>query len=70
MIAMMIVGGLCPIAYVVYEIKWARMPSAPRRLVFNKTFVMCIVIDFIYMRMPSFTIAREHLLTVILSSVL
>lgn len=53
MIAMMIVGGFCLIAYVVYEVKWARMPSAPRRLVFNKTFVMCIVIDFIYMRMSS-----------------
>ncbi|KAH6896758.1 major facilitator superfamily domain-containing protein [Thelonectria olida] len=49
LIAMMIVGGLLLIAYVVYEMKWARVPSAPRRLVFNKTFVMAIVIDGFYM---------------------
>lgn len=50
LIAMMIVGGLLLIAYVVYEIKWARVPSAPRRLVFNRTFIMAIIIDSIYMR--------------------
>ncbi|CAG8059727.1 unnamed protein product [Penicillium salamii] len=49
LIAMMIVGGLLLIAYVAYEIKWARVPSAPRRLVFNKTFIMAIIIDSIYM---------------------
>ncbi|KAH6695517.1 major facilitator superfamily domain-containing protein [Plectosphaerella plurivora] len=48
LIAMMCVGGVLLIAYVVYEIKWAKMPSAPRRLVFNKTFVMAIVIDSFY----------------------
>jgi MFS family permease len=50
LIAMMIVGGLLLVAYVVYEMKWARVPSAPRRLVFNKTFIMAILIDSIYMR--------------------
>lgn len=50
MIAMMIVGGVILIAFVVYEMKWARVPSAPHRLVFNKTFVMAIVIDSFYMR--------------------
>jgi hypothetical protein len=50
MIAMMVVGGLLLIAYVIYEILWARVPSAPRRLVFNKTFVMAVIIDSIYMR--------------------
>ncbi|RAL12972.1 MFS general substrate transporter [Aspergillus homomorphus CBS 101889] len=49
LIAMMIVGGLLLIAYFVYELKWARVPSAPRRLVFNKTFIMSIVIDSFYM---------------------
>lgn len=49
MIAMMVVGGLLLIAYSVYEIKWARFPSMPRRLLFNKTFVMAIVIDSTYM---------------------
>ncbi|OAQ62796.1 siderophore iron transporter [Pochonia chlamydosporia 170] len=32
LIAMFVVGGVLWIAYVVYEIKWAPMPSAPRRL--------------------------------------
>lgn len=50
LVAMMVVGGLLLIAYVVYEIKWAKIPSAPRRLVFNQTFIMAIVIDSIYMR--------------------
>ncbi|KAJ9133838.1 Siderophore iron transporter [Pleurostoma richardsiae] len=49
LIAMMIVGGLLLIAYVVYEIKWAKIPSAPRRLVMNKTFVMAVVIDGFYL---------------------
>ncbi|KAF2022384.1 MFS general substrate transporter [Aaosphaeria arxii CBS 175.79] len=48
LIAMLIVGGLLLIAYVVYEMKWAKVPSAPRRLVFNKTFAMAIIIDFFY----------------------
>lgn len=50
MIAMMVVGGILLIAYVVYEILWARVPSAPRRLVFNKTFLMAVIIDSTYMR--------------------
>ena len=50
LIAMMIVGGLLLIAYVIYEIKWAKMPSAPRRLVMNRTFVMAIIIDSLHFR--------------------
>ncbi|KZL63241.1 siderophore iron [Colletotrichum incanum] len=49
LIVMMVVGGILLIAYVVYEIKWAKVPSAPRRLVMNKTFLMAIVIDSFYM---------------------
>ncbi|KAJ6441126.1 putative siderophore iron protein [Purpureocillium lavendulum] len=49
LVAMMVVGGLLLVAYVVYEIKWAKMPSAPRRLIFNKTFLMAVVIDGFYM---------------------
>ncbi|EHK49393.1 hypothetical protein TRIATDRAFT_50845 [Trichoderma atroviride IMI 206040] len=49
LIAMMILGGLFLIAYVVFEMKFARVPSAPRRLVFNKTFIMAIIIDSFYM---------------------
>jgi MFS family permease len=50
LIAMMVVGGLLLIFYVAYEIQWAKMPSAPRRLVFNRTFIMAIIIDGFYMR--------------------
>ena len=50
MIAMVAAGGALLIAYVVYEMKWAKMPSAPRRLVFNKTFIMAVVIDSFYFR--------------------
>ncbi|KAK5988792.1 Siderophore iron transporter 3 [Cladobotryum mycophilum] len=48
LIAMMVVGGILLIAYVVYEMKWARVPSAPRRLLLNKTFILAIVIDAFY----------------------
>lgn len=54
LIAMMVVGGLTLIAYVVYEIKWAKIPSAPKRLVLNRTFIMAIIIDSFYMRRFSF----------------
>jgi MFS family permease len=50
LIAMMILGGVFLIAYIVFEMKFARVPSAPRRLVFNKTFIMAIIIDSFYMR--------------------
>lgn len=33
MIAMIVVGGVILIGYVVYEVNWAPVPSAPRRLV-------------------------------------
>ncbi|OAA69488.1 siderophore iron transporter [Cordyceps fumosorosea ARSEF 2679] len=42
MIAMMVVP------YVVYEVKWAKIPSAPRRLMCNKTFIMSIIIYSFY----------------------
>ncbi|KFG87980.1 putative siderophore iron transporter [Metarhizium anisopliae] len=48
LISMWVIGGLFLIAYVVYEIKWAKMPSAPRRLVFNKTFIVCVIIEASY----------------------
>ncbi|KAL7806917.1 MFS general substrate transporter [Trichoderma gracile] len=49
LIAMMAVGGVLLVAYVVFEMKVARVPSAPRRLVFNRTFIMAIIIDSFYM---------------------
>jgi MFS family permease len=49
LIAMMVSGGVFLICYVIYEIFVAPFPSAPRRVVLNKTFVMSVIIDFIYM---------------------
>lgn len=40
----MIVGGLLLFAYAVYEMKWAPVPSAPKRLLFNRTFTLCVLI--------------------------
>jgi hypothetical protein len=48
LITMMIMGGLLLIVYVVYEICWSRVPSAPRRLIFNKTFLMSLMIGTFY----------------------
>ncbi|KIY43665.1 MFS general substrate transporter [Fistulina hepatica ATCC 64428] len=48
MIAMMVVGGVILILYVVWERFFAIIPSSPRRLLLNKTFMMAIVIDFFY----------------------
>ncbi|TDZ33052.1 Siderophore iron transporter 3 [Colletotrichum spinosum] len=49
LIAMMVVGGVLLIAYVVYETRWAQVPSAPRCLIMNKTFMMAIIIESFYM---------------------
>lgn len=47
-IAMIIVGGILLIVFTVYEILWAPFPSMPKRILYNKTFLTCVVIDFIY----------------------
>jgi len=47
-IALMGSGVLVLIWYVVYETKYARFPSAPRRLLFNRTFICAVVIDALY----------------------
>lgn len=39
LIAMFVVGALCLIAYCVYEALWARFPTAPVRLLKNRTFL-------------------------------
>ncbi|BGP13623.1 hypothetical protein JCM10213v2_001555 [Rhodosporidiobolus nylandii] len=49
LIAMYVVGALCLVAYPFYEYYGARFPSAPMRLIKNRTFVTAIIIDFIYM---------------------
>ncbi|GAA6006225.1 uncharacterized protein JCM10292_000027 [Rhodotorula paludigena] len=49
MIAMLVVGALCLLCFPLYEWKVARYPSAPNRLLRNRTFVTAVIIDFIYM---------------------
>jgi hypothetical protein len=49
LIAMMIVGGLLLIAYGVYEVYYAPIPSMPRRVLFNRTFIMSVCIDVVYL---------------------
>ena len=45
---MMIVGGLLLVAYVLFERYYAPFPTMPRRILYNKTFIMAVIIDSIY----------------------
>ncbi|GAA5919881.1 hypothetical protein JCM6882_001989, partial [Rhodosporidiobolus microsporus] len=45
LIAMFVVGGVLLISYIIYEIKWAKYPSSPRRILFNRTWCSAAVID-------------------------
>lgn len=49
LIAMFVVGGILILGYVAYEYFFAMFPTAPRRLLKNRTFVTAVIIDFIYM---------------------
>ncbi|GAA5863816.1 hypothetical protein JCM8547_006074 [Rhodosporidiobolus lusitaniae] len=49
LIAMLAVGSICLISFPLYEWKFAKFPSAPRRILINKTFVTAVIIDFCYM---------------------
>jgi hypothetical protein len=42
---MFVVGALCLIFYVVFEVYWAKYPSSPKRLLMNKTFMTAVIID-------------------------
>lgn len=48
MIAMIVVGGLLLIAHVVYEIFYAKYSLLPKRVLLNRTFICCVIIDFLY----------------------
>ncbi|KAM3496917.1 hypothetical protein MY10362_009714 [Beauveria mimosiformis] len=54
LIAVMVVGGIILVFYVIYEINWAPIPSSPRRLVLNRTFVVSVVIEVSYFVANSF----------------
>lgn len=49
MIAMITMGGILLIAHVVYEIYFAKYSLLPRRVLFNRTFICCVIIDFLYL---------------------
>lgn len=44
LIAMFVVGGICLIAYCVYEAVWAKFPTAPIRLLKNRTFITAVIV--------------------------
>ena len=48
LIAMFIVGGLLLVLYTLYEFYIAPYPSMPKRVLFNRAFIMACVIDFFY----------------------
>ncbi|CAI4445874.1 BBL_G0016480.mRNA.1.CDS.1 [Saccharomyces cerevisiae] len=48
MIAMEVVGGIFLITYVVFEVFFAPFPLLPKRVLMNRTFICCVIIDFIY----------------------
>ncbi|KIY63125.1 MFS general substrate transporter [Cylindrobasidium torrendii FP15055 ss-10] len=45
---MVALGVLLLAVYIYYEMHYARMPSAPRRLLTNRTFIAAVVIDAFY----------------------
>ncbi|KAL7420081.1 hypothetical protein Q5752_005046 [Cryptotrichosporon argae] len=47
MIALLVVGGVLFIAFVLWEAMFAKHPFMPKR-VFNRTFCCCVAIDFLY----------------------
>lgn len=47
LIAMFIVGPICLIMYAVWEIYYAKFPTAPKRLLKNRTFITAIILNFI-----------------------
>ncbi|CAD6622813.1 AMH_1a_G0016400.mRNA.1.CDS.1 [Saccharomyces cerevisiae] len=48
MIAMEVVGGIFLITYVVFEVFFAPFPLLSKRVLMNRTFICCVIIDFIY----------------------
>lgn len=49
MIAMLAVGAILLIVHIVYEVKFAKYSLLPKRVLFNRTFICCVVIDVLYM---------------------
>ena len=47
MVAMLVVGGVLLLVFIIYEMKWAEHPLMPLR-VLNRTFLCCVIIDVFY----------------------
>ena len=47
MVAMLVVGGVLLLFFILYEMKWAEHPLMPVR-VLNRTFLCCVIIDVFY----------------------
>ncbi|GAA5849250.1 hypothetical protein JCM3766R1_002311 [Sporobolomyces carnicolor] len=48
LIAMIAVGAVCLLAYPIYEWKFAKFPSMPKRVLFNRSFATAILINVVY----------------------
>ncbi|GAA6011435.1 hypothetical protein JCM11491_002784 [Sporobolomyces phaffii] len=48
LIAMMAVGALCLLCYPVYEWKFAKFPSMPKRVLLNRSFATAVLINVVY----------------------
>lgn len=46
---MLAIGSACLIAYPIYEWKFAKFPSMPKRILLNRSFITAVVINFVYM---------------------
>lgn len=44
----MAVGSLCLITYPVYEWKFAKYPSMPKRILLNRSFATAVLINVVY----------------------
>ncbi|GAA6061195.1 hypothetical protein JCM10212_001516 [Sporobolomyces blumeae] len=49
LIAMIAVGSVCLLTYPLYEWKFAKYPSMPKRIVFNRSFNTAVLINVVYM---------------------
>lgn len=48
LIAMIAVGAVCLLAYPVYEWKFAKYPSMPKRILYNRSFNTAVLINVVY----------------------
>lgn len=52
-IAMLVVGGVCAISFVIYELKWAKYPMLAPALLQNYTVNVALIGKFFELKYPS-----------------